>query len=69
MGDLTIKKSGSPDEVRQFAAHGHAHVIDSWASPSYWAPSSLAGPGQETSSRSRRPIAARPRIFSKSVSA
>lgn len=28
MGSLTIKNVGSPEEVRQFAAHGHADVID-----------------------------------------
>jgi hypothetical protein len=28
MGSLTIKNVGSPEEVRQFAAHGHADVIE-----------------------------------------
>ena len=28
MGSLTIKNVGSPEEVRQFAANGHADVID-----------------------------------------
>jgi len=28
MAGLTIKSTGSPDEVRQFAAHGHADVVD-----------------------------------------
>jgi hypothetical protein len=28
MGGLTIKSTSSPDEVRQFAAHGHADVVD-----------------------------------------
>lgn len=28
MGDLTIKNVGAPDEVRPFAAHGRADVVD-----------------------------------------
>lgn len=28
MGGLTIKNMGSPDEVRPFAAHGRADVVD-----------------------------------------
>ena len=28
MGSLTIKNVGSPEEVRQFAAHGHADVVE-----------------------------------------
>ena len=28
MGSLTIKNVGSPEEVRQFAAHGRADVLD-----------------------------------------
>jgi hypothetical protein len=28
MGSLAIKSTGAPEEVRQFAAHGHADVVD-----------------------------------------
>jgi hypothetical protein len=28
MGGLTIKSTGSPEEVRQFVDHGHADVVD-----------------------------------------
>jgi hypothetical protein len=33
MGRLTIKNVSSPDEVRQFAAHGHADVVDLGGQP------------------------------------
>jgi hypothetical protein len=33
MGALTVKNVGSPDEVRQFAAHGHANVLDVGGQP------------------------------------